>query len=295
LVHATPLDPSYPSRLRFLPAPPPSLTLRGGAVEADRTVAIVGTRYPHPQAYAYAGELAKAVAKAGGVVVSGGALGIDEAAHLGALEAGGRTWCIAGTGHMHCFPPEHADLFERIAAGPGAMVWPFAPSYMHRTGFLARNGILAALADVLVVVQAGFPSGALRAASSARKLKRPLWVVPVPPWEPWSGVEFEGSRRLLASGASPLLATASFLQASGFGLQPPAPEAPLSRPLSETELRVLSATSAGGMHLDSIVEHAHLPAQAVSAALLTLALENVVVEGPPGFFRRALAVQTSKT
>jgi DNA processing protein len=301
--------------------------VRGGTLEAERTIAIVGTREPKAEAYAYAKELARFVVQAGGVVVSGGALGIDEAAHLGALEAGGRTWCVAGTGHERCFPPEHAELFDRIAAGPGAMVWPFAPSYAHRTGFLVRNGILVALADAVVVVQAGFPSGALRAAACARRLKRPLWVVPVPPWEPWSLADFEGSRRLLADGARPLVSTSSLLDSLGLcgpapvGSGPhrsakpvgPGPHRPtkpvgpgphrqigppesgnpepegLPRPLTATELRVLASTSTDPRHLDAIVEHAYLPTQAVSTALLTLALENVVVEGPPGFFRRAPA------
>lgn len=309
LVHRTPLNPSFPSRLRFLAPPPSSLTLRGGPLEAERVVAIVGTREPREESYGYAKSLASAVVRAGGVVVSGGALGIDEAAHEGALEAGGRTWCVAGTGHEHCFPLGHKELFERIAEGPGAMVWPFAPSYQHRAGFLVRNGILVALADAVVVVQAGFPSGALRAAACARRLKRPLWVVPVPPWEPWSSPAFDGSRKLLVEGARPLLSTESFL--ATLGMCPPPcgdhaeaeprtccpqakavlapPPTPLSRPLSSTEILVLSSTSTEPRHLDAIVEHAHLPAQAVSSALLTLALENVVVEGPPGFFRQGNA------
>jgi DNA processing protein len=295
LVHLTPLDPSFPSRLRDLSPPPASLTLRGGSLEADRVIAVVGTRHPAPEAYAYARDLAAGIVRAGGVVVSGGALGIDEAAHEGALAEGGRTWCVAGTGHEHVFPPGHASLFERIAEGPGTMLWPFAPSYAHRAGFLVRNGLLAALADALVVVQAGFPSGALRAAACARRLKRPLWVVPVPPWEPWSGAGFAGSRKLLMDGATPLLSTDSFLTASGLLGGPkaaPTTEAGAAvdvhaspRRLTEVEERVLAATKTTPLHLDAIVELAHLSAQATSAALLTLALEHVVVEGPPGFFR----------
>ena len=253
-------------------------------------MAIVGARKAEPAAYAYAKALAGAVVQAGGVVVSGGALGIDEAAHEGALEAGGRTWCVAGTGRDHVFPPEHAELFARIAAGPGAMIWPFPPSYVHRAGFLARNGILVALSDAVVIVQAGGRSGALRAASRARKLMRPVWVVPVPPWQPWSGPDFDfaGSRQLLSEGARLLLSTESFLASLGLGLASPPPPRH-ARALTETEQAIVSATSAEPSHLDAIVERAHLSTQAVSSALLTLALENVVVEGPPGFFRRALA------
>jgi DNA processing protein len=292
LVHSTPLDASYPSRLRFLSPAPASITFRGGSLEASHAVAIVGSREALEDTRSFARALAGAVVRAGGVVVSGGAMGIDAAAHEGALGAGGRTWCVAGTGHEHCYPKEHAELFERIAEGPGTMLWPFAPAYSHRVGFIVRNGVLVALADAVVVVQAGLKSGALRAASCAHRLKRPLWVVPVPPWEPWSTPDFDGSRKLLEEGARPLLCTDSFLATLGLGPAQGSSSAPdclpsaTTRPLSPIELGVLGATSTGPRHIDAIVELAHLSAQAVSTALLTLALENVVVEGPPGFFRR---------
>ena len=131
----------------------------------------------------YTRKLAGELARTGAVIVSGGAVGIDGAAHQGALDAGGRTWVVAPTGHELCFPPEHQGLFDEIARGPGAMIWPFAPrAAPHRPAFLARNRVLVALADAVVVVQAGPRSGALHAASWARKLGKPLWVVPVAPW-----------------------------------------------------------------------------------------------------------------
>jgi DNA processing protein len=160
-------------------------------------VAVVGSRAALPEALTFARDLGSALARAGAVVVSGGAVGVDAHAHEGALDANGRTWAIAGTGQDHCYPPEHAALFDRIGKGPGAMVWPFEAHYGHRSGFLARNRVLVALADAVVVVQAGIPSGALHAAAWARKLDKPLWVVPAAPWMK----EFAGSRLLLEKGA----------------------------------------------------------------------------------------------
>ncbi len=174
----TALDPRYPSRLRGVPDAPASLTTAGGSLEADRVVAIVGSRVATPAAAEFAHDLASTLGRLGVVVVSGGALGIDAAAHRGTLAAGGRTWAVAGTGHGVVFPEQHAGLFDEIALGPGAMIWPFAPDYRHRSAFLARNRVLVALADAVVVVQAGFPSGALRAASCARTLGKRSWVVP---------------------------------------------------------------------------------------------------------------------
>jgi DNA processing protein len=284
LLHLTPLDPHYPSRLRSLARPPASLTVRGGLVEAARAVAVVGSRRAHPEALAFARELASTLVRAGAVVVSGGALGIDEAAHQGALGAGGRTWAVAGTGCDTCFPPEHAALFETIGRGPGAMVWPFSPTTAVRPGaFLHRNRVLVALSDAVVVAQAGFPSGALRAAECARSLRRPLWVVPVPPW--LDG--FAGSRQLLDQGVRPLTQVDAFLRTLGLSPTSDAAEATRARSeLSPEENAVLSATSNRPLHTDEIALRAHLGAQAAAAALLTLALEAVVVEGPPGFFHR---------
>jgi DNA processing protein len=222
------------------------------------------------------------------VVVSGGAVGIDAAAHEGALGVGGRTWAIAGTGHAHCFPPEHAGLFERIGRGPGAMVWPFPPQFKHRGGFISRNRVLVRLSDAVVVVQAGAQSGALNAASWATRLGKPLWVVPAPPWME----EFAGSLQLLAAGARRLTALGELL--AHLGLEAPAADPTLAGGPPEPHLvhlppdvsAVFDATSRTPSHVEAIASASDQTVQVAMAALLTLCLENVVVEGPPGFFRR---------
>ena len=284
LEHLSPLVSSYPSRLRKLARPPSTITFHGGSLEAERAVALVGSRAAHPEAAAFARSLAATLVRAGVVVVSGGALGIDAAAHRGALDAGGRTWAVAATGCDHCFPTEHAPLYAEIAAGPGAMVWPFAQASDARAGsFVARNRVLVALSDAVIVVQAGLPSGALNAASFATRLSVPLWVVPAPPW---LGPAFAGSRRLLEQGARALHTVDALLASLGLGVRRAAP--PPFRPLSASETAVasvLSAASGTPLHLDEIASRAQSPAPAVLASLLTLALEDVVVEGPPGFFR----------
>jgi DNA processing protein len=281
--HLTPLDPRYPSRLRGFARAPATLSVRGGSLEADCVVAVVGSRKATTEAKLFAGELAGRLAQAGAVVVSGGAFGIDCAAHLGALVYGGRTWVVAGTGSRNCFPEKHAPLYEAVAAGPGAMIWPFEPRVCARTWtFLNRNWVLVGLADAVVVVQAGEQSGALHAAGCAQRLSKPVWVVPA---APWSGKAFKGSLELLASGkARPLTSVEGFVQSvRRCGTRP---RQALPRTLSTEESAIFAATSSGASHLDEIAARAHASAQAASAALLTLALENVVVEGPPGFFRR---------
>jgi DNA processing protein len=284
LWHLTPLESGFPTRLRALADAPASLSLRGGAVEAERAVAVVGARRASAEALDFARALASALTRAGAVVVSGGALGVDAAAHEGALEGTGRTWAVAGTGHEHCFPPEHADLFERIARGPGAMVWPFPPGYRHPMGFVKRNRILVALSDAVVVVQAGERSGALNAASWARQLGKELWVVPA---APWMGKDFAGSRQLLGEGARPLVAIDAFLAAMALDGQVATRSVEPSVPSRSPEAAaVLEAVQAGPTHVDAIAHESGQTAQVAAVVLLTLALENVVVEGPPGFFRR---------
>jgi DNA processing protein len=279
------LDSRYPGRLRELRNGPACIAWKGGPLEAERTVAIVGARHAADEAVELAAETARVLAESGVVVVSGGALGIDAAAHRGALAAGGRTWAVAGTGPDHCFPGCHADLFETIARGPGAMIWPFGPGC--RRAFLARNRVLVALADAVVVVQAGARSGALHAASCARELGKALWVVPAAPWMR----NFSGSLKLLASGAcvltsvDPLLGSLGISRAGSIASNGSAsPEN--SGTFSSSESSVLQVISNTALHVDAISAKANQPAQAVAAALLTLALENVVVEGPPGYFRR---------
>lgn len=205
----TPLDRRYPRRLRTLAKPPASLIVQGGSLDAERTVAVVGSRRAHDDSVTFATKLARELGQRGVVVVSGGARGVDRGAHDGALAVEGRTWVVAGTDPSRCYPREHAGLFDRIAQGPGAVIWPFERP-MPRGGFPARNRILVALADAVVVVQAGLNSGALSAAGWARKLGKPLWVAGVSPWQEG---DFDGSRELLAGGALPLSSVHAFLDA----------------------------------------------------------------------------------
>ncbi len=291
-VSLTRLDPRYPSRLVSLANAPASICWEGGSLEAERAVAIVGSRKAADAALAFASEIAGALVRADVVVVSGGAVGIDAAAHATALREGGRTWAVAGTDPNHCYPASHAELFSSIARGPGAMLWPFE-GCGHRGAFLARNEVLVALSDAVVVVQADVRSGALHAASCARALKKPLWVVPAAPWMPGFG----GSLKLLDDGARPLASVGDLLTSLGVASRAASPDdAPgpdtggAAHAFSACEYRVLEAISKGPLHVDAIVARANESAHAVTAALLTLALENVVVEGPPGLFRRRRAL-----
>lgn len=264
-----------------------SLYVTGKLDDEARAVAIVGARDCANDARDFARDLASTLARAGLVVVSGGAEGIDAAAHRGALDAGGATWLVSPVGAGRVYPPEHAELFAEVVAGGGAVVTPFPPDQTsHRSIFLSRNRVLVGLSEAVVIVQAAVRSGTRSSAKWARKLERPLYVVSP---APWSGTSFEGSRLELDLGARPITSIDRFVKTLGLK-RSRASHALETRRLSSDEsavARALPSPTDAPAHLDEVVAKSHLGAQVVATALLTLALENVVVEGPSGFFRRA--------
>lgn len=172
-------------------------------------VAIVGTRRPTPEAARFAQALAKAVVGQGFAVVSGGAEGIDTAAHQGALSGGGQTLVVAPAGWHSPYPETNRQLFQQIVDVGGGYISLVQPDQRPLSGnFFARNAVLVALAKATVVVQAPVRSGARNAAYVARKLGRPLYVVPSAPWvENGAGCVLE-----LKLGARPLGSVGDLLE-----------------------------------------------------------------------------------
>lgn len=190
----------FPTGVKDLEAPPERLFLTGQLPPGPR-VAVIGTRRPTPEAYCFAQELALDLAKAGVAVVSGGAVGIDTAAHEGALRAGARTLVVAPSSYCSPYPEANRELFARIVAGGGGYLSPFnEPMKAQRHLFFARNALLVSLCVAVILVQAPYRSGARNATQWARKLGRPYWVVPHPPWCPQGGA----SVAELRSGGLPL-------------------------------------------------------------------------------------------
>ena len=161
-------------------------------------MAIVGSRRPSPYGEAVAEQLAMELARAGVVVISGLALGIDAAAHRGALNAGGVTVAVLGTGVDVIYPSSHTVLAEAIVTGGGALVSQFPDGTApRRHNFPARNYTIAQLADVVVVVEAAEGSGALITAEAALDLHKEVMAVPGSVFSPLS----VGTHGLLRDGA----------------------------------------------------------------------------------------------
>jgi len=169
----------YPARLLQLRRPPPEIWFRGVLPGADRAaVAIVGSRKASGAGCERAHELAAWLGRRGWAVVSGGAFGIDAAAHRGALDAGAETYAVLGCGVDVVYPDRHRALFARIAE-QGGLISQFAPGTPPRMShFPRRNEIVSALADAVIVVEAALQSGALITAKLARKRGQRLLAVP---------------------------------------------------------------------------------------------------------------------
>ena len=182
-----------------LPAPPIALTAKGNVdLMEQRAISIVGTRNPTPYGVRVASEMAANFVDREWVVVSGGAYGIDSAAHKGALIAEGETIAVLASGLDVIYPAGNSRLFAEIAE-TGLLLseyMPGSPALPHR--FLNRNRLIAALGEGTMVVEAAFRSGALRTAEDAQGLHRIVMAIPGPINSPLS----EGCHKLIGKGAA---------------------------------------------------------------------------------------------
>lgn len=267
---------------------PIGLWLRGPVAAASPAVAVVGARDATAYGVAVAAELAAGLAEAGVTVVSGGAFGIDAAAHRGALAAGGRTVAVLACGVDVAYPRAHADLLG-VVAERGQLVSELPPGATPtKQGFLVRNRLVAAMSTVTVVVEAAYRSGALNTAAWAQASLRVLAAVPGPVTSPLSA----GCHRLLREGGAVLVTGVDEILEL---LRPlgavPGPawrsEAAVPDPLSGLDSaarRVLEAVPArGGMGLAALTAATGDPAPALLAALGELLERGLVQQREAGW------------
>ncbi|MGN1309399.1 MAG: DNA-processing protein DprA [Akkermansia sp.] len=195
------LDDDYPQALRSMPDPPVVLYVRGALLPQDMqsAVSIVGSRMASPYGMSIARRFARELADAGCTVISGLARGIDSAAHMGALDAGGRTVAVLGNGLAHLFPQENAELAARIEDGHGAVLSEFPMGVRPaKTTFPQRNRIVAAWSMATLVVEAPQHSGSLHTARlAAENYGKSVFAVPGPVDRPTSA----GCHALIRDGA----------------------------------------------------------------------------------------------
>jgi DNA processing protein len=274
---------AYPASLRDLPDPPAVLFTLGdrSLLHESGAVTVVGSRRATQRGRDVAERLGAALARRGGTVVSGLALGVDGSAHLGALDASdGRTVAVLGNGADVVYPRSHRHLYERIRSR-GLLVSEFTPgagAQPHH--FPRRNRVLAALASATVVVEAGSRSGALITVDHALDLGRDVWAVP----GPIDSSACQGSNRLLADGARPLVSIDDFVSAvcatgsAGGGAAVGG---------DERERRILAALASETVSVDRLVEALGLPVAEVLSLLTLLEIHGEVRRLPGMRFRRA--------
>jgi len=270
-----PGDADYPRALESTSDPPLGLFVRG-ELRAAPLVAVVGSRKATTYGRQVARMLGEELAKAGVVVASGMARGIDAAAHEGALAAGGPTWAVWGTGPDHIYPAEHRQLAGAIA-GCGALITEYLPGTgPRRHHFPERNRVLAGLAQAVVVVEAAARSGALITARLAVDEGREVLAVPGSILSELS----VGPNTLLRLGARPLLGPRDVLEAIGHTPPDAADEQVTAHPV----LELLPAGQA--LTTDELVTRSGLSVSEIHTALLELELGGLVERLSDGSFQR---------
>ncbi len=283
-------DAEYPELLRQIYDPPIALYIKGTLTAEDKnSVALVGSRQTTSYGVETARKLAYQLAYVGVTVVSGGARGIDTAAHQGALAGKGRTVAVLGTGINFVFPPENAELFERIAAS-GAVVsqFPFnRPA--DKQSFPIRNRIVAGMTLGTVVVEANLTSGALITANFATDYGRQVFAVPGRIDSPRSkgchDLIKKGAK--LCEGAEDILSEFEYLFPASNKVPSPGETGVLpALSLSDNENKILSAVTHEEAHMDEVIRASGLPASAVSVGLLSLEMKRMVRQLPGKLFVR---------
>ena len=296
MIHPRWIDPSsfgWPERLTHLDAPPAGFWQLGTIGPAPPSVAIVGSRRATFAGVDIARSIAFDLASAGTQVVSGMALGIDAAAHSGALDAGGSTIAVLGCGIDICYPPRHADLRSRIIASGCLITEEPAGTPPFKYNFPKRNRIIAALAHAVVVVEATERSGALSTARWAADLGREVLAVPGSIRSRQSG----GTNLLIRDGVRPYLGIEDLMDAvpelrsalanTTLDTMPARPGGSLERfspPLRE----ILARMGTQPVHPDQVGVALGLSPALVASRLSALELAGAVMSLPGGLVARTV-------
>lgn len=279
-------EPSYPPLLASIPSPPPVLFVLGdaSALGESRQIAMVGARHPTPGGRATAADFAAQLARAGAVITSGMAVGIDAASHAGALAAGGRTIAVCATGLDQVYPPQHATLAKKIREH-GALVSEFPPrTPPRRQHFPRRNRLISGLSAGTLVVEAALSSGSLQTARFAARQGRQVFAIPGSIHNPL----VSGCHELIRGGAAQLVqAPSQVLSALKFSLISEALASdirPVGRrgPLDNPYEMLLDALALEPATVDILAERTAMTCASVASMLLILELEGRVAPHPGG-------------
>ena len=279
-------DPLYPPILKMYDRMPAMLYVRGALPDPEKkSVAIIGARSCSPYGKKEAQRFAGVLAENGVQIISGMALGVDSWAHIGALEAGGMTVAVLGSGIDVCYPASHEELYRRILESGGGILseyGPGTPAMPHH--FPIRNRIISALADIVLVVEAKKKSGSLITASYALEQGKNIFAIPGRNGDPLS----EGCNRLIADGAGVAWEPEILLEELGIGYGKKKTERKREQKELPARLRkdkdipeVYENLTFDPKNLSVLSAETGLPVSAVSRAVIQLCLAGFAA-GDPG-------------
>lgn len=265
-------DELYPKSLKKIPDAPKTLYFRGNLLRSDTCFAIVGTRRCSDYGKEIAFSIARELSEAGLTIVSGMARGIDTFAHKGALEAGGKTIAVLGTGldEKNIYPQENLGLTRKILEFGGCLISEYPPGTLGlKQNFPARNRVISGMSLGVLVVEAKFGSGALITANWARKQGKKIFAVPGSVHSSNS----KGCHFLIKQGAKLVEKANDILKELNL------PDLPIKKAKKggdKIECLILEILKQGNLHIDTIIERTKLSSQQVSASLSLMEIEDKV-------------------
>ncbi|MFA5386328.1 MAG: DNA-processing protein DprA [Candidatus Paceibacterota bacterium] len=285
-------DQEYPALLKEIPFPPLGIYVKGELPENNETrIAIVGTRKATTVGRDIAECFAKELGENGLTIVSGLALGIDSASHLGALKAKAKTIAVLGNEIGSFYPRQNHRLAKQILETGGCIISEYplgSPTY--RDNFLARNRIISGLSTAIIIIEAPFESGSLNTARYAIEQNREIFVVP----GPLNNKNYDGSLKLLREGARLITSAKDVLEDLGIETKtlPTSRQAKKEKQKSiidgisdKNQITILKALEESGtpLTIDKISFLAKLEPQAANQAISFLIIEGIVKETEKGF------------
>ena len=278
-------EPAFPERLGGLEDAPPLLFYRGPPQPPRRRIAMVGSRHPEQGFLPYARSLARQVAEEGGCIVSGAAVGVDQACHRGALDAEGETWAFMGSA-LDQLDPAQADLIPDLLAGGGRVFSELPPGVRaSKSSFPRRNRLISGASDAVLMLRAGKKSGSLRTAEAAVLQGRPVLALPGDVRNPTA----EGCNDWIESGQARLCRGAGDVW-KALGLNPKQ----VVRPEEPVQLDATSAEAKAAYQLlervprgfDDVLLRSRLDPASLASALSELEMQGLIVQHPGKLYER---------
>jgi DNA processing protein len=273
-------DGKYPRLLYEIPDPPKELYFRGALPDKELpTIAVVGTRRASKKGAELAESVARDLVRAGVVVVSGLAMGIDTAAHKGAVKENGKTLAVLGNGIDTIYPAQNEKIAGYILKNGGAIISEYGPGEpSYKGNFIQRNRIISGLSLGVVIIEAPEKSGALTTARFAAEQGREVFVFPGPA----SDRNYTGSHSLIRDGA--ILVTNSEQILEDIGIEPTmVNKKKVELDIHEREIVEALESFGTPLRIDKITEATKLDPQTVSAAIARLVIQGAIKEGESGY------------